>query len=455
MSGVDEVVRDIFNYIENNRDRYIELLKRLVSQPSVSATGEGIKECAGLVSEMLEEIGVRTDTYTDHGGNPVVFGEIKAEAHATLMFYNHYDVQPPEPVDGWSVTKPFEPIVKDGKIFGRGTADNKGNIAARIAAVEAVLNKLGEVPVNIKFLIEGEEEMGSPTLPKFVDLHSDLLFADGCIWEFGYRNPLGNPVIYLGTKGMLYVELEAVGAEAEIHSSWGAIVENPAWRLVQVLNTIRDKTGRIKIRGFYDGVQKPSPKALSLLRKIPPEDIDVEKLFGARLFKKKTPLRALLLEPACNICGIISGYTGKGGKTIIPPKAMAKLDFRLVPNQDPTDLTEKLKKHLEENGFQDITVRVIKGYPAARTEPDHPFVDAVAETAQQAYGVEPVIYPSSAASGPMYLIVNRLGIPCVSTGVSYFGSRTHAVDENIRVEDFLAGIKHMALLILRLHSYLR
>ena len=450
-------VEELFRHIESKRERYLGFLKRLVEQPSVSATGEGIEECASQVAELLEEVGIRADIYRDHGGNPVVFGEIRAEAHATLMFYNHYDVQPPEPLDKW-LSPPFTLAARNGKLYGRGAADNKGNIAARIAAVDSLLDTLGETPVNVKFLIEGEEEIGSPTLEKFCELHSDLLFADGCVWEYGYRNRAERPVIYLGVKGILYVELEAHGAATDLHSSWGCVVENPAWRLVKLLNTIRGDDGTILIDGFYDDVEKPGEELLSLLDDIDPAEVDVKELFGAEITvggkRGKDALRALLLEPAVNICGIIAGYTGAGSKTVLPSRASTKLDFRLVPRQEPLDIFRKLENHIKKHGFTDISLNMVQGYPAARTAPDSPFVAAVAETARVAYGVEPVLYPSGAGSGPMYVITERLGIPCVSTGVGYPGSLAHAPNENIREQDFIAGIKHMALLMIRLHQYL-
>ena len=447
------VVEDVFSYIDNNKDKYVKLVERLVSQPSVSATGDGINECADLVAEVLEEHGIRADKYTDHGGNPIVFGEIKAEAHATIMFYNHYDVQPPDPLDMWK-TPPFNPRVVDDTIIGRGTADNKGNIAARIAAVDALLNTLGEVPVNVKFLIEGEEEIGSPSLAKFVELHRQLLFADGCVWEYGYRDKAGRPVLNLGVKGLLYVEMQVKENRDDLHSSWGALVENPAWRLVRALSTIRDEDGNILIDGFYDDIEEPDNLTLQLLEKIPSEVYDAQSLFGARVMHVENQAKRLLLEPACNICGFLSGYVGEGSKTVLPAKALAKLDFRLVPRQRPEDIFRKLVDHLRNLGYGEVEIKMFQGYPAARTDPREPLVELMASTAAEVYGTEPVILPSGYASGPMYIIANDLGIPCVSTGVGYYGSKPHAPNENIRIQDLITGIKHIALIMLRFHRAL-
>lgn len=440
---------ELFKYIEENQLKYLEWAKQLISVSSVSAYRSGLEECAGLVAEMLEGLGLRAEKIPcDDGVSPVVLGTYNCEAHATLMFYNHYDVQPAEPLEKWT-TPPFVPTIRDGKLYGRGAADNKGNIAARLAAVDALLNVAGELPVNLKFFIEGGEEVGSPGLEKFAENHRDKLFADGCVWEYGYRNRSGAPVINLGLKGMLYLELEASGPGRELHSSWGAAVENPAWSLVQALSTLRDIDGRIKIEGFYDDVVYEGEE---LIGNVAIEDFGVPH----KLLRKaeQNPLKHLLLEPTVNINGIISGYVGPGSKTIIPPSALAKLDFRLVPRQRPEKVFEKLVEHLRRHGFDDVKARVLQSYPAARTSPDSFMTRLVAETAEEAYGVKPVVIPSGAASGPMYVMTDVLGIPCVSTGCGYYGSSVHGPDEHIRITDFITNIKHIALIMVNFHRYM-
>lgn len=444
-----EAVEELFYYIEANRGKYVEWAMRLIGVPSVSTYGNGLTECADLVAEMMENVGLRSEKLPNtEGGGPFVLGIYNAEAHATLMFYNHYDVQPAEPLEKWT-SPPFTPVIRDGKLYGRGAADNKGNIAARLAAVDAVLNTFGELPVNIKFLIEGGEEVGSPGLEKFAAENRDKLFADGCIWEYGYRGKKGAPVIYLGVKGMVYVELEAEGLGKELHSSWGAVVENPAWRLVQALSTIRSPDGRVTVEGFYDDVTYEGEELLS--------KVDVEEFSPPHKLLTRVHhnfLRHLLLEPTININGILSGYTGPGSKTIIPPTASAKIDIRLVPRQQPEKVFQSLLEHLRKHRFSDVKARMIQAYPAARTSPENFMTRLVADTACQAYGVDPVVVPSGYASGPMYVVTDILGVPCVATGCGYFGSAVHAADENIRIEDFVAHIKHMALVMLNFHRYM-
>ncbi|MEM1946396.1 MAG: M20/M25/M40 family metallo-hydrolase [Candidatus Caldarchaeum sp.] len=437
---------DLFNVIDRNKEKYLDWASRLISIPSVSAYKSGLHECAEAVAELIEQAGLRSRVYDNDEGGPFVLGELNTEAHATLMFYNHYDVQPAEPLEKWT-SPPFTPTVRDGRLYGRGAADNKGNIAARLAAVDALLRTMGELPVNVKMLVEGGEEVGSPGLEKFVDRERDRLFADGCIWEYGYTNKKNAPMIYLGVKGMVYVELEAKGSGGEIHSSWGAVVENPAWRLVQALSTIRSSEGRVLIEGFYDDIDYAGEE---LLQSLSLEDFEPP----AKLIPSlANPLKALLLEPACNIDGLVAGYTGPGSKTIIPSSASAKLDFRLVPRQNPDNVRRQLVEHLLNNGFSDITVKILQSYPAARTDAESFIVKLVADMAELAYGVKPVVIPSGAASGPMYVVTELLSIPCVATGVGYYGSSPHGPNEHIRIADFVAGIKHIALIMLNFHRY--
>ncbi|MEM4189973.1 MAG: M20/M25/M40 family metallo-hydrolase [Candidatus Caldarchaeum sp.] len=439
---------ELFTRIERNKEKYLDWVSRLVSIPSVSAHRSGLRECAEAVAELLEEVGLRPHVYENEEGGPFVLGELNTEAHATLMFYNHYDVQPAEPLEKWS-SPPFTAVVRNGCLYGRGAADNKGNIAARLAAVDVLLETLGEIPVNVKMLVEGGEEVGSPGLEKFVLKQKDRLFADGCIWEYGYRNKKEAPVVYLGVKGMLYVEIEAKGIGREIHSSWGAVVENPAWRLVHALSTLKSPDGRVLIEGFYDDVDCTGEE---LLKSLSLEDFDPpSKLLPA---VAKNPLKTLLLEPACNIDGMGAGYTGPGSKTIIPSTASVKLDFRLVPRQNPDTVYRRFVEHLRRNGFDDISVKTLQSYPASRTDPESFIVKLVTDTAEQAYGVKPVVIPSGAASGPMYVVTELLGIPCVATGVGYYGSSPHGPNEHIRIADFVAGIKHIALIMLNFHRYL-
>lgn len=447
-----KVVNNLWQHVKEGREKYLGLLKEVLSFPSVSATGEGMDSAASRVRETMERVGLRCKILADHGGYPVVWGELREERHGTLLIYNHYDVQPPDPLEKWT-SPPFEPSIRDGRIYARGACDNKGNLAARLCAIDLLMDVLGEVPLNIKFLVEGEEEIGSPNLRNFVESHREILNADACLWEMGGTSSSGRPEVYLGVKGILYLELHAKENRPDLHSSWGAIVRNPALELVHLLSSLRDKNGHVTVPGFYDDVQKPDDLTLSLLDELSADESEIRALAGEGGLIADRPLKEileeLLLMPCINICGLHSGYTGQGSKTVLPSSALAKIDVRLVPRMKPETVLELLRRHVEKQSGGRITVNPIdNGYPAARTSPDEPIVELIRRTAEAAYGSKPLLYPSSPGSGPMYLITDHLGIPCVAAGIGDHFSNIHAPDESISVENYLQGILHIALLII-------
>lgn len=443
-------MEQVYEYIEANWLNAIEDLKRLLSQPSISAQGAGIEEAAALTAGLLQEYGVPPRILPTPGGPPVVYGELQGDSPFTLLLYNHYDVQPPEPLELWS-TPPFEPSIVDGKLYARGVSDNKGDIIARLLAIKAFLRARGRLPVSIKFLIEGEEEIGSPHLPAFIRENQALLKSDACLWEGGGLNWGDRPTITLGLKGIINVDLEVRGAVRDVHSSLAPIVPNPAWRLVWVLNSIKDADENILIDGFYDDVRPPTPEEIEAIEAIPSEEEEMRANLGIERFLKGLKGVDLqlhsILEPACTINGIISGYTGEGSKTVLPCYARAKLDFRLVPDQRPDDIIAKLRKHLEKHGFTDMVLSAGEGENPARTPLDSPFASVVNDAAREVYGSEPIIKPSMSGSGPMFSFTDILAIPVASSGVSNPDSRDHAPDENIRLADFILSAKHVAAIL--------
>lgn len=447
-------MRQVFAHIDRHAQAYIQTLKRLVHQPSISAQDVGIEACAGLVAEMLSEIGARVQVLRLEGAAPLVYGEIPGASRKTLLIYEHYDVQPPEPLEEW-ITDPFAAEIRDGKIYGRGVADTKGNIAARMCAIRALRETTGRVPVTVKFLVEGEEEIGSPHLHRYAERYPALFEADGCLWESGGKDHQDIPNLYLGVKGIVYVELEARGAVRDLHSSMGTIVPNPAWRLIWALASLKDANEQILIEGFYDDVAEPTPEDIAQLERIAAVRDDealLRDLGLDRYLLGLTGVRLLtwhLFRPTCTICGLWSGYTGPGSKTVLPKVARAKVDFRLVPNQRATDILEKLKAHLARHGFGDIRVTDLGSENPARTPVDSEIVRVVASSAREVYGREPLIFPMMAATGPMDVVCGRFGTPAVGTGVGYPGANVHAPNENIRIRDYIEGIKHIALVLER------
>ena len=332
----------VYAYIDSHTDVFVESLVKLVKQPSVSAKGEGIQECAELVEKMMLETGLSTKTLYEEKGNPVVYGEIKPQkSDRTLLFYDHYDVQPAEPLEKW-MCKPFSGKIINGKIYGRGASDNKGNFVSRLKAIQALLEVTGNVPVNIKFFVEGEEEIGSPHLEPIIKRYKDLFSADAAIWESGGTDRRGRPNLYLGLKGVLSVELRASGASRDVHSANAPIIPNAAWRLLRALNLLKDKEENILIEGFHKNVLPPSSQEIGCLKDIPFEEEETKKELGLKEFLQNKSgleaLRTLLYQPTCTINGFVSGYTEKGSKTVLPHEASAKLDFRLVPNQNSTEI---------------------------------------------------------------------------------------------------------------------
>ena len=424
----------------------IEQLKELLKIPSVSATHQGIEECAEKVKEFLEEAGFKTQIIQTKG-HPVVIGEKKGKKDKTLMFYDHYDVQPPEPLDEW-MSPPFEPEVRDNRLYARGVADNKGNIMARLEAVKS----FDELPTTIKFVIEGEEEIGSPHLEEFVRKNKSLLKADGCIWEAGYKDAAGRPNMFLGAKGLCYVELRITGANRDLHSASAVVIESPVWRLVRALQTLKDDREHICIEGFYDDVKEPEKEELELAKTIPYNGDITKRLLGIDTFlldmSDEDAVLKTLYGSSCNICGITAGYTGEGSKTVLPAKAMAKLDFRLVPDQDPVTIYELLKAHLQRHGYPDISVKLMGPLWPAKTSFKDPFVKTVKESMDAVYDQETIIYPTMSGSGPMWLFT-QLGIPTVSIGVGDAESRAHSPNESINLTDYQEGIQVIRELIKR------
>ncbi len=438
-------------YVAHNRERFLKELQAFTAQPSVAAQNLGMSEMAALVLARLQKIGAQTQLIPVEGGFPVVYAEIGSGAK-TLLIYDHYDVQPPEPLDLWT-TPPWEPTLRDGKFFARGVADNKGDLLLRIQAVESWLATEGALPLKIKWVIEGEEEIGSPNLGKFVRAQrARLEGADGCLWEFGAKDSHENPMLICGLKGIVYIELHAHGANRDLHSGAASIVENPAWRLVWALSTLKNERDEITIDGYAETVREPNALELEAAAHIP-FDTDLElKKFGVKQFingvRDLDAVKKLYFTPTVTICGIHSGYTGPGGKTVLPNHAFVKLDFRLVPNQTPDVVLKLLRQHLDARGFDDIEIQVTEaGEQVARSPLDSGIVRAAQAAARATYNREPVVYPTASGSGPMYELCQQLNIPAVSAGCGYPDSRGHAPDENIRVDDYFENIRFIRELI--------
>lgn len=401
-------------------------------QPSVSARGEGIEECAELVSEMLSDAGAHSRLVRLKGAAPMVLGRVESKSNPgrTLLLYNHYDVQPPEPLEQWR-DPPFSGARRGGRIYGRGASDDKGELVARIEAVRRCLED-GDVPCNVAFAVEGEEEVGSPNVERYLSKYRRELACDGVVWEFGYVDTRRRPVISLGMKGLLFVELRAREAARDAHSGMAVIVRNPAWRLVEALSTLRSPDGRVLIKDWYREVRPLTREQKRAAAREPLDLAAFRKEYGIRQLVGGMGVRrakeAMVAGATCNIAGVWSGYTGEGAKTVLPAQAAAKLDFRLVPGMTPERQLRRLRSHLRARGFGDIEVVQFHSVAPSRTDPSDPLVGCLARAADRAFGGSTVSL-SSTGTGPMESFSRVLGAPCVSFGCTHVFSRIHSPNE--------------------------
>jgi len=418
-----------------------EILETLCRQPSIAAENVGMEEAADLVASLLSEAGFETQQLVVEGAPAAVYGERRGKSPFSLLLYNHYDVQPAVPLELWD-SPPFEPTVRDGKLYARGVSDNKGEIATRLAAIRALLAVYGELPVTVRWIIEGEEEVGSPHFGALAETYADLLRADGCLWEGGGFDPQGRPSLALGAKGLVYIQLEVQGLGQDAHSGQAASLPSAAWRLVQALATLRDKDGKIVIPGFYDDVLAPTPAQLEalanqtdmepLMKELYQIDAFVDGLTGLALRERQA------FSPTCNIAGLGSGYQEEGIKTVLPARAMCKIDCRLVPNQDPWDIRDKIRAHLDAEGFADVELKTLGGSAPVVTPIQDPFVQRIIALSRSFQGIEPAISPIIGGTLPLLDDLQKhVGVPglCAPGNAGYWGSGAHAPNEHVRLED--------------------
>ena len=445
-------MQDIYDWIDANADECVRDLQRFVQQPSISAQDIGLRECAALVRDMMHVDGLPAEFHELEEGPPVVFGHLEANKPAkTILCYSHYDVQPPEPLDEWTHGGPWSGEIVDGVMYGRGSTDNKSGVLAFNKAAKAFLEVRGEVPVNLKFLIEGEEEIGSPNLAAWAEKNEELLKADGmhCL-DSSMETGTEVPDVSLGLKSVLFVELIARGAKMDVHSLNFPLVESPVWELIWALNTILDRDRKILIEGWEEGIWQLGPDdEEQLTDKAARVDLGALKdEWGISEFALGRDgvdaIRARTYEPTANIQGMIAGYTGPGRKTIIPNEARVRMDFRLIPNIQPADAIRKLKAHLEKNGFGHIEVEAFDGAePPYKISVKEDISQAIIAAATEVYGELPVVNGVSAEGA----ILRHVWIPCVLTGFANPGANLHAPDENIHVDKYLQGIKYAAAIM--------
>ena len=435
--------------IESHRESDLELLKKLVRIPSVAAKNQGIDECRDALVSLLEGLGAKTSVLPTKGA-PVVFGEIdcgKPDAK-TVMFYGHYDVQPPEPLEGWK-TPPFEPTVIKGRLYGRGTADNKGQFRADILAVRSYIESGEGLPINIKYFLEGEEENSSMNILDCIVPNKEKLKCDLVYNSDGGMHDSGKPIVQHGVRGMLQVKIDITTARQDNHSgNKGGQIPNAAWEMVKLLSSMIDENGRCAIEGFYDDVVAPSDYDMELINRMEFNPEAVAKIYGVDkiLLDKEDFYLNLMFQPTFNINGLDSGYNGVGYRTIIPGSASVKIDMRLVDNQTPDDIYKKIVAHVEKH-CPGAKISIGSTTLPSSTKTDLPVCKAVARGVANWWKVEPILMPRVGATNPEYVFTKIAGLPSVCVPYANADESNHAPNENMTLECFYNGIHTSAEVI--------
>jgi acetylornithine deacetylase/succinyl-diaminopimelate desuccinylase-like protein len=442
---------DLVGPIDEQAERWIGWLSEAIRRPSRTGHLDEVRACGAWLAELLAGAGWEAELVDPGRGAPaVVARQSGPPGRPRLLVYSHYDVISPEPLDAWT-DPPFEAVRRDGRIYGRGAMDAKANIFAVIAAVAAHREIRGSAPCPITLVLDGEEEAGSDNLPDVLEVAADRLAADAVISFDGAIDPSGRPKIGLGTSGMVFVELTVRGADRELHSAHGRIFPNPAWRLVWALASIKGSDEAVGVSGFVDPIRAPSDDDRALLAAMGWDgrrQLEEAGLDGFVLgLDGMAALERALFAPGVTLAGFESGYTGAGMKAVIPATATAKLEIRIVPDQEPDVVLRQLREHLDRHGFGDVELTVLALVETARTDPGDPLVGLVAAAASDVYGGAMVKPTEEYAGRQGAWLGRRLGIPGVQTGIGPPGARGHAADEFVTEEHFLAGIRYAAAIL--------
>jgi acetylornithine deacetylase/succinyl-diaminopimelate desuccinylase-like protein len=445
----------VIDFIHTNRDRYVTELKDYLAIPSISALPEhqgDVRRCAEWTAAEMTRVGLENVKLIDTPGNPVVYGDwLHAEGAPTILFYGHYDVQPVDPLELWE-TPPFEANVRDGEIYARGAADDKGQVFMHFKAIEAHIKQQGRLPVNIRVIIEGEEEVGSKNLDNFIKEHKASLGADVVVISDSAMFDRGVPSICYGLRGLVYFQIDLRGSDSDLHSGvFGGSVANPAMVLAQLLAKMRDTSGRIKIPGFYDDVRELTPEERAEWQKLPWSDkrymkeLGAPKLFGETGF---TTLERKWGRPTFEVNGLLSGFTGEGAKTVLPAVAMAKVSMRLVPDQHPDKIAEQFEAYVKDIAPKTVEVKVTRmhGGKPWMTDFDNTYVRAAGRAIEQGFGKTPVFCREGGSIPVVATFQEELGIPSVLFGVGLPDENAHAPNEKLDLLNFHNGIVASAIL---------
>ena len=442
-------MNNVIDFINTNRDRYLDELKEYLAIPSISALPEhtgDVRRCAEWTAAELTRIGMNRVRLEETPGHPIVYGEwLGAEGAPTILFYGHYDVQPVDPLELWE-SPPFEATIRDGEIYARGSADDKGQVFMHFKAIEAHMKQNGRLPVNMKILLEGEEEVGSANLDDYIKANRDQLAADVVVISDSPMFDRGIPSICYGLRGLVYFQIDVRGTKSDLHSgSFGGAVANPNMVLAQILSQMKDKGGRIKIPGFYDEVKELREEERAEWKKLPfnetryRKDLGAPKLFGESGY---TTLERVWARPTFEVNGMLGGFTGEGAKTVIPAVAMAKVSMRLVPDQDPDKIAELFDTYVKRVAPKTVDVKVTRmhGGKPWMTEFDNPFVQAAGRAIEKGFGKAPVFNREGGSIPVVATFQEILGLPSVLFGVGLPDENAHAPNEKLDLNNFHGGV---------------
>ena len=442
-------MNNVIDYINTNRDRFVDELKAYLAIPSISALPQhqpDVRRCADWTADELRRIGMQNVRLIETPGNPVVYADWLGAAGApTILFYGHYDVQPVDPLELWQ-SPPFEATIRDGEIYARGAADDKGQIFMHFKAIEAHLKQNGKLPVNLRVILEGEEEVGSANLDNFVKEHKDELGADVVVISDSTMFDRGVPSITYGLRGLVYFQIDLRGTKSDLHSgSFGGAVANPAMVLAQVLAQMKDKSGRVRIPGFYDDVRALRDEERAEFKKLPFNETRYRKELGApKLFGEAgyTTLERVWTRPTFEVNGLLSGFTGEGAKTVIPAVAMAKVSMRLVPDQDPDKIAKLFEAYMQKVAPKTVELKVTRmhGGRPWMTDFDNKFVQAAGRAIEKGFGKTPVFNREGGSIPVVATFQEILGLPSVLFGVGLPDENAHAPNEKLDLGNFHGGI---------------
>ncbi len=445
----------VIDFINTNRDRYVHELTEYLAIPSISALPQhkgDVRKAAEWTSAELTRVGLENVRLEETPGHPIVYGEwLHAEGAPTILFYGHYDVQPVDPLDLWE-TPPFEATVRDGEIYARGAADDKGQIFMHFKAIEAHMKQNGRLPVNMKVLLEGEEEVGSENLDDFIRAHRDLLKADVVVISDSPMFERGVPSICYGLRGLAYFQIDLRGSNSDLHSgSFGGAVANPAMVLAQILAQMKDKSGRIKIDGFYDDVVELTEEERSAWKQLPFNEKQYQRELGApKLFGETgySTLERVWARPTFEVNGLLSGFTGEGAKTVLPAVAMAKVSMRLVPNQDPDTVAQQFEDYVKKVAPKTVEVKVTRmhGGRPWMTDYHNDYVQAASRAIEKGFGQKPVFNREGGSIPVVFTFQQELGLPSVLFGVGLPDENAHAPNEKLDLGNFHNGVIASAIL---------